>query len=223
MMFDSFQAVKRVQLRRSWRTRRHGWTGVGKGPCCTSRGSWENGGRHRRSSVAMLWVRTVYSCNNQSIDDKTLMLWLRLRLFGFDTKDTTKTTTRGTVIVLAFDFCRFCVVIRFFHFSIPATTAYDFRLWRIFYPRFYPLHLFSHPNSLERAGISIFNVECQTRELLVPFLLRLWYDSVLVGGLNPALEASSLPLGYRGGGCELYTPMFRLRDKLLSKGTFPHV
>ena len=115
MMFDSFQAVKRVQLRRSWRTRRHGWTGVGKGPCCTSRGSWENGGRHRRGSVAMLWVRTVYSCNNQSIDDNTLMLWLRLRLVGFDTKDTTKTTTRGTVIVLAFEFCRFCLVIRFFH------------------------------------------------------------------------------------------------------------
>jgi len=40
---------------------------------------------------------------------------------------------------LAFDFCRFCVVIRFF---ILATTANDLRLRRIFYPRFYPLHLF---------------------------------------------------------------------------------
>ena len=49
----------------------------------------------------------------------------------------------------------------------------------------------------------IFNVECQTRELLIPFLLPLWYDSVLVVGLNPippSLEASTLPLGYRGGG-----------------------
>ena len=48
-----------------------------------------------------------------------------------------------------------------------------------------------------------FDAECQTRELLVPFLLRLWYDAVLVRGLNPgppALEASTLPLGYRGGG-----------------------
>ena len=38
---------------------------------------------------------------------------------------------------------------------------------------------------------------------LVPFLLRLWYDAVLVRGLNPgpsAHEASTLPLGYRGGG-----------------------
>ena len=35
------------------------------------------------------------------------------------------------------------------------------------------------------------------------FLLRLRYDAVLVGGLNPrppALEASTLPPGYRGGG-----------------------
>ena len=35
------------------------------------------------------------------------------------------------------------------------------------------------------------------------FLLRLWYDAFLVGGLNPgppALEASTIPLGYRLGG-----------------------
>ena len=56
---------------------------------------------------------------------------------------------------LAIDFCRFCVVIRFF---IPATTANDLRLRRIFYPRFYPLHLFSVLNSWERA--SIFPLEC---------------------------------------------------------------
>ena len=34
-------------------------------------------------------------------------------------------------------------------------------------------------------------------------LIRLWYDVVLDWGLNPgppALEASTLPLGYRGGG-----------------------
>ena len=40
-------------------------------------------------------------------------------------------------------------------------------------------------------------------KLLVPFLLRLWYNAVLDKGLNqgpPALEASTLPLGYRGGG-----------------------
>ena len=43
-------------------------------------------------------------------------------------------------------------------FYIPATTANDLRLRRIFYPRFYPLHLFSYLNSWERA--SIFPFEC---------------------------------------------------------------
>ena len=56
---------------------------------------------------------------------------------------------------LAFDFCRFCLVISFF---IPATTANDLRLQRIFYPRFYPLYLFSYLNSWERA--SIFPFDC---------------------------------------------------------------
>ena len=38
---------------------------------------------------------------------------------------------------------------------------------------------------------------------LVLFLQRLWYDAVLDWGLNPgppALDANTLPLGYRGGG-----------------------
>ena len=90
-----------------------------------------------------------------------------------------------------------------FGFFIPATTVNDLRLWRIFYPRCYPLHLFSYLNSWERASISLFNVQCYTRELLVSFSKRLWYDTVLDWGLNPwppALEASTLPLGYRGGG-----------------------
>ena len=45
-----------------------------------------------------------------------------------------------------------------FGFFIPATMANDLRLGRIFYPRFYPLHLFSYLNSWERA--SIFPFEC---------------------------------------------------------------
>ena len=35
------------------------------------------------------------------------------------------------------------------------------------------------------------------------YLVRIWYDAVLDWGLNPgppALDASTLPLGYRGGG-----------------------
>ena len=43
-------------------------------------------------------------------------------------------------------------------FFIPATTANDLWLRRIFYPRFFPLHLFSYLNSWERA--SIFPFEC---------------------------------------------------------------
>ena len=43
-------------------------------------------------------------------------------------------------------------------FFIPVTTANDLRLRRIFYPRFYPLDLFSYLNSWERA--SVFPFEC---------------------------------------------------------------
>ena len=116
-----------------------------------------------------------------------------------------------------------------FGFFIPATTVNDLRLRRIYYPRFYPLHLFSHLNSWERA--SIFPLECSvlnkgtTGTIFImslvwrgPWLgiepgtshtqsqhsttrLSVWRS--LTGGLNPGpptLEASTLPLGYRGGG-----------------------
>ena len=46
---------------------------------------------------------------------------------------------------------------------------------------------------------------------MVPFLKRLWYDAVLEWGLNPgppALDASTLPLGYRGDG--VFTPNLNL-------------
>ena len=54
-------------------------------------------------------------------------------------------------IFLAFDFCRFSLVIGFF---IPATTANDLQLRRIFCPRFYPLHLFSYLNFIFNEIIS---------------------------------------------------------------------
>ena len=58
--------------------------------------------------------------------------------------------------ISSFDFCRFCVVIRFF---IPATTANDLRLRRIFYPRFNPLHLFIL--ILEKVPLfTILNIQC---------------------------------------------------------------
>ena len=56
----------------------------------------------------------------------------------------------------------------------------------------------SYLNSSKRDIFSLFNVECQTRELRVPFL-RLWYDEVRYLGWNPgpsALDASTLSLGY---------------------------
>ena len=66
-------------------------------------------------------------------------------------------TTFDLFLILSFDFCRFWVV---FDFFIHATTANELRLRRIFYPRCYPLYLFSYLNSWERASISLFNVEC---------------------------------------------------------------
>ena len=84
--------------------------------------------------------------------------------------------------VLACDFCRLCGAIRFFH---PRHNGQWPPTSKDCYPRFYPLHLFSYLNSWGGASISLLNVECQTRELLVPFLLRLWYDAVLDWGLNP--------------------------------------
>ena len=77
--------------------------------------------------------------------------------------------------------CRFCVVIWFFH---PRHNANDLRLRRInFYPRLYPLHFVL--SYFCKKGISLFNFQCQTRELLAPLLYRLWYDAVLDWGLNP--------------------------------------
>ena len=48
-----------------------------------------------------------------------------------------------------------------------------------------------------------FNVQCWTRELLVPFYNVFGMTRCLTGGLNPGppvLEASTIPLGYREGG-----------------------
>ena len=51
---------------------------------------------------------------------------------------------------------------------------------------------------------SLLNVQCLNKSTTgTIFLLRLWYDAFLDWGLNPgppALEASTIPLGYRAGG-----------------------
>ena len=82
---------------------------------------------------------------------------------------------------VAFDFCQFCVVIRFFSPpQRPMTSDFKGFLYQIL-----SITLLSYLNS---------------------FLLRLWYDAVLDCGLNPgppALDASTIPLGYQGGGVRL--------------------
>ena len=70
-------------------------------------------------------------------------------------------------------------------------------------PWFYPWHLFSYLNSWERASILPFECSVLNKGTTGTILLTFWYDGVLDGGLNPgapALEASTIPLGYRGGG-----------------------
>ena len=73
-------------------------------------------------------------------------------------------------LFLAFDFCRFCVVLR-----------------RIFCPRFYPLHLFSYLNSWE----IIFPFECSVLNKGTTWyhFHNVWYDGVLDWGLNPGPPA----------------------------------
>ena len=67
-----------------------------------------------------------------------------------------------------------------FGFFIRATTANDLRLWRIFYPKYYPLHLFSYPYSWERASMSLFNVECSKQG-------NYWYHFYNVFGVTRSL------------------------------------
>ena len=79
-------------------------------------------------------------------------------------------------IFLAFDFCRFYVVIRFFH---PRHNGQWPPTSKDFYPRFYPLHLIFYPNSWKK---SVF-----------PFLMfsakqwHYWYHFYNVFGITRSL------------------------------------
>ena len=90
---------------------------------------------------------------------------------------------------LAFNFCRFCMVICFF---IPATTANDLRLQRI-----------SIPDLIHYIYFPILILE---KEPVFPFSMlsakqgNYWYHFYNVFGMTRSLNASTLPLGYRGGG-----------------------
>ena len=63
-------------------------------------------------------------------------------------------------------------------FFIPATTANDLRLWRIFYHRFYPLQLFSYLNSWERASIFPFECSVLNKGTSGTIFISLWYDAM---------------------------------------------
>ena len=92
--------------------------------------------------------------------------------------------------LLAFDFCPFCVLIRFFSFAsqLPMTLDFEGFLYQIL-----SITLFSYLNSWE--------------EPVFPFSItgtifkRLWYDAVIDWGLNRDLPHSKPALyHYQGGG-----------------------
>jgi len=98
-------------------------------------------------------------CMLENLNKKMIELhsrkFISFRLLNAPTHYTVCSVRTWDLLLLAIDFCRFCVVIRFF---IPATTANDLRLRRIFYPWFYLLHLFSYLNSLEREPVFPFSM-----------------------------------------------------------------
>ena len=61
-----------------------------------------------------------------------------------------------------------------FVFFIHTTTANDLRLWRIFYPRLYPLHLFSYLNYGETA-CGVFMVSILRKCFLSILVYNLYY------------------------------------------------
>ena len=79
------------------------------------------------------------------------LLWTKM----FQSRDQAKYVV--FVCFLAFDFCRFCVVIRFFH---PRHNGQWPPTSKDFLSQILSITLFSYLNSWERASISLFNVEC---------------------------------------------------------------
>ena len=68
-----------------------------------------------------------------------------------------------------------------FVFFIPATTANDLRLRRIFYPRFYPLHLFSYLNYWERSSIFPLVVSAKQGHFWYHFITSLVWRGLWLG------------------------------------------
>ena len=106
-----------------------------------------------------------------------LLLVLHIIGFGKQNKKTTyiQSSKCFLCVFLAFDFCQFCMVIRFFH---PRHN--DLWLRRIFYPRFYPLHFFPYLNSSERARISLLMLSAKQGNY--------WYHFYYVFGMTRSLS-----------------------------------
>ena len=100
------------------------------------------------------------------------------------------------------------MVIRFFHHRHNGQWPPNSK---DVYTRYYPLHYFPILILEKELVFSLLNVAKQGH-----YLWRLWYDAVLDWGWNPglpALEASTLPLGYRGGGVDTqWSKLFQVLD-----------
>jgi len=81
-----------------------------------------------------LHISSYIKLSNNNIYVITIDITLKTRF-----KNTMSCDIKFLFVCLAFDFCRFCVIIRFF---IPPTTADDLRLRRILSITFFGLSLF---------------------------------------------------------------------------------
>ena len=94
---------------------------------------------------------------------------------------------------LAFDFCRFCMVIHFFSSppQRPMTSDFDGFLYQIL-----SITLFSYLISWERASISLFQCSVLNKGTTGTIFIT----SLVWRGPWLGIEPGTLPLGYRGGG-----------------------
>ena len=85
-------------------------------------------------------------------------------------------------------------------FFVPVTTANDLR----FLYQILSITLFSYLNSWERGSISLSMLSAKQGNYWYHFITSLVWRGLWLGiePGPPALETSTLPLGYRGGGVE---------------------
>ena len=84
-------------------------------------------------------------------------------------------------------------------FSSPPQRPMTSDFERFFYPTFYPLHLFSYLYSWERASIFPFECSVLNKDTIATIFITslVWRGPWLGIELGPpALEASTIPLGY---------------------------